>query len=66
MRTLLRALFCAVVIGVIAGCGGGGETYQKPAKFTPAPEKGAQPVVDQGKGAPAPLTLPKKGGPKGG
>jgi len=65
MRTLLRALFCAVVIGVVGGCGGEAEKFVKPKTFAPPPDKGAQPVIDQGKGPP-PLTLPKKGGPKGG
>jgi len=62
MRTLLRALLCGMVIGVVAGCGGSAEKWEKPKKFAAPPEKGAQPVVDQGKGPPPPLNLPKKGG----
>jgi predicted small lipoprotein YifL len=41
MRTLLRALVCAVVIGAMGGCGGGGDVVV-PKKFAPPPPKGAQ------------------------
>jgi hypothetical protein len=46
MRTLLRMLFCGVVIAAIGGCGGGGET-QIPTKFAPQPDKNVKPTAEK-------------------
>ena len=53
MRTLLRMLFCAVVLAAMVGCGGG-STSEIPKKFAPMPGKDAQSVSSQR----TPVTLP--------
>ncbi len=64
MRTLLRALVCATVLGLIGGCGGG-TGVEKPAKFVEF-DKGAKPEATKGPAPKKPPTLPARGRAKGG
>ncbi len=56
MRTLLRALFCAAVIGAIGGCGGSGGKMTEPKKFAPQPSQDATMTID--KAVPSPTAKP--------
>ena len=56
MRTLLRSLLFASVIGVIAGCGGPSTGVETPKKFAPMPDKDAKLTVDETPPIPAKMS----------